>query len=316
VFYYLILQFELEKVKLKQNKVKTSTPKKILKNWFGIAVLLSSLLIFNSCKSDSDEQGTQYSENGIKLCQNAQKLIQDMSSSLSNQDYQSEFIKIMNNPSPETYVMQKDSNNSELKMQYLYLLNAFKSLEKTFNTFQLQLSNKISVSSSNLEEKLLMTCNGLDSLTLSEELANKNVKLKKNVKSGKFRVEGTVYQITDMYAEVWDEYSGNYLSSQIKAQQKYENGIKNISVSAFNSEKIKTLVNEPYSNDAVLINLYKLKLIKDNQEKLTAIESRIKNISDSYQILLRIQGELIKNKKNKVKIQELNNSIQALLANQ
>jgi hypothetical protein len=296
--------------------VKTSTSKKIFINYFAISVLLSSLLILNSCQSNSGEQGTQYSENGIKLCQNAQKLIQDMDSSMSNQNYQSEFIKIMNNPSPETYIMQKDSNYFESKAQFIYLLNAFKSLEKVFNAFQLQLSNKISLSSSNLEEKLIMVSNGLDSVALSEELNNKNVKLKKNIKTGKFRVEGTVYQITDMYAEVWDELAKKFISLQIKAQQKYENGIKSIPVSAFNPEKIKTLINEPYSNDAVLVNLYKLKLIKDNQNKLSTLEASLNNISDAYQILLQIQGELIKNNKNKIKIKELNNSLQVMLANQ
>ena len=296
--------------------MKTSIKKAIKTKCIYTLAILLGIVLFTSCRGDSNNPANNFADNGITLSKNAIKLISEINSNETNKSYDKEFIKIMVDPSPETYLMKTDTSKRIYGIQFLYMNNAFKGLEKIFIAYQLQLDSKISLSNSNLSEKMLSACNALDSLAIGAELQAKNKILKKNLSTGKYRIEGSVFQITDIYAEVWDEMTKNYLSAQYQAQKEYINGIKSIPVGAFNSEKIKTIIEEPYSNNAVLANLYKLKLIKDNQEKLAAFETRINNISESFRVLLQIQGELIKHDQNKVKIKELNSALETLLANQ
>jgi hypothetical protein len=294
--------------------VKTSIQKVASAKCLNLCIILFGILILASCNKDSSSTADSYSQNGIKLCKNAIKLISDLNSNDNNCAYNGEFINILNDPSPENYVMKLTKNNLP-KMQTFYLSNAFISLEKVFTAYQLQLDAKISVSNSNLSEKMLTACKALDSIQMSNELRAKNNSLKSGIGIGKYRIEGSIFQLTDMYTEIWDEMTKKYLASQIEFQENYVNGIKGIPLSMFNVEIIKTKIDEPYSNSAVLANLYKLKLIKENQNKFALLESRINNVSESFRLLIQIQGELIKRNQNKAKVHEMNSALEVLLAN-
>jgi hypothetical protein len=274
------------------------------------------IVILVSCAGNTKSPGQNYSESAIKLCKKAVKLNDELSNSQDMQDYYEEFIKILNDPSPETYIMKAIDEKQPSGLKYLYIGNAFKCLEKAFTAYNLQLDPKISASDANLSEKFLMACEALDSIGLDDALKTKNLSIKKNIGLGKYRLEGTLFQLTDIYAEAWNQIGQKELINQMGFQKDYENGIRNIPVSAFNSEKVKTIITEPYSSNAVLVNLYKLKLIKDNKEEISKLEARINNISESLNLLLQIQGELFKRKQDKLKLQEYNNSLEVLLTNE
>ena len=270
--------------------------------------------MFASCQRDKNNPAEKYADNGTRLSRNALKLVTDLSQNANAQEFNSESMKILNSSSPETYVMKSDSGSIP-DWQFLNMNYAFKCLEKVFMAYELQLDSKISTNNANLGEKLLAACNALDSVSMSETLLVKNAGLKKGLSSGRYRIEGSVFQVTDMYAEVWDEFAQHYLKSQMDIQKNYENGVKNIPVSTFNTEMIKSKIDEPYSNNAVLVNLYKLRLIRDNQDKYNALKTRIDKISESFTLILQIQGEQIKRNQNKLKLHELNDALEVLLVN-
>jgi glutathione peroxidase-family protein len=276
--------------------------------WSGILALLSS------CSGTAKNPENDFSGNGIKLCQKTLNAISEIKQIQNNKPYDEEFIKILNHPSPEFYAMKPGDSGQIQGISYLKIEKAFKSLEKAYAAYQLQLDSKISASSSNLSEKLYLSCNALDSIELNKILRDKIERIKKNVGTGKYRIEGSLFQITDIYSEVWNEAVQEFLKSQIDFQQEFENGIRTIPVEAFNEEKIKTMIDEPYSNNAALVNLYKLKMIKDNQQKMTELENELNNLSEAFNLMIQVQGELMKRKQNKQKIQEMNTSIEVLLS--
>lgn len=195
------------------------------------------------------------------------------------------------------------------------MVNAFRNLERALMAYNLQLDPNVSTTASNLQQKIYDACQSLDSIELSENIKPYSEQLKKNVSSSRFRVEESVFQLTNIYAELWTEESQKWFLMLEGYQEKIDVGLKKIPVSAFNIEKLKTLVDEPYSNGSVLANLYKLKMIQENQSNISELENNIQKISDAFSLLLQIQGELLKNNKNKLKVQELNASLEVLLSN-
>jgi hypothetical protein len=281
----------------------------------GLVLLMVGILFLSSCQADDENPENKYAGNGINLCKKAQLLITEIDTWDSELSYQDELIKILNDASPETYQMKMLGNSGDFHMRSLYFSNALKKLEKVYIAFELQLDSRVSSSTAGLHEKMLLASMALDSLEMGDALKLKNNNLKKNLGSGKYRTDASLFQLTDMYAQVWDLICSEHQKVQLNAVANYESGIKRTPVSAFSAEKIKTLINEPYSNNAVLVNLYKLKLIKDNQQKVAGLSERINKVSDAFNRILQVQGELLKRKKDMLKIQELNNTITVLLSN-
>lgn len=279
----------------------------------GLILLLSIIFFIGSCGVGSKSPASNYAENGIGLSKNAAQLFKDFNSEINMQAYQEELVKILNDPSPDTYLIKSSADTDITGMEYLYIANALNSLEKVFIAYQLILDPSFKINESMLREKMLMACNSLDSLNLNETLKKKNTNIKKTISAGKFRIEGSLFLLTDIYAEFWHEISQNYLAGLIEFQKKFESGIKSIPVSAFNIEKVKSIVDEPYSSNAVLVNLYKLKLIKESQDQIARLDRRNAGIVESFNLLIQIQGELMRRNTDKLKIAELNNALELLL---
>jgi hypothetical protein len=278
----------------------------------GFFIFITAVFLI-SCTPEKESNEQKYSQNGADLCNVALKVLSDINSSENNHTYMEESVQLLNDPAPEYYVLKPRAENMADMIQYFYLVNAIKNLQKVFVAYQLQLDSKISANGSNLSEKMLLACNALDSLNLSDLMLAKNKKLKTNISAGKFRIEGNLFQLTDLYAEIWQEITNQKMLRLIENGKSYENGLKKVSVAAFNPEKVKTFIEEPYSSSGVLVNLYKLKLIKDNYNRISLLQNRMNNVTEAFNLLLIIQGELMKKKQDKLKIQEYSQTLEILL---
>ncbi|NJO90053.1 MAG: hypothetical protein HC831_14720 [Chloroflexia bacterium] len=186
---------------------------------------------------------------------------------------------------------------------------------KVFTAYNLQFDSNISMNESGLQEKIRTTCNSIDSLELNESLIAKNEQIKKHVNSSKFNTEQIIYELTSIFAEIWTEESQQWFMKLATFQEETDKGIKRIPTSAFNTEKLKSMVEEPYSNGAVLANLYKLKMIKENQLHVSGLQEQMNKITEGFELLLAVQGELLKRRKDKLKVEELNNRLSLLFEN-
>lgn len=287
--------------------------RKIQKKQLEVIAIALTLLIFASCSGSKKESpAADFSENGVLLSQTAITTIAGLNNTIKQQQHQKEFTKIVNDLSPETYVMKSETDYSA-GLENTYKINAFRNLEMVFSAYNLQLDANVSLNASGLQGKINAACHALDSLQLSETVKLKNDQIKKHIKGSKFRVEETVYQLTDLFAEVWMEKSQKWFMLLANYQEETDKGIKQIPTSAFNAEKLKTLVKEPYGNPSVLANLYKLQMVKENQVLVEGVQNQMQTVSDAFSLILSVQGELMKRKKDKLKIKELNSRLAILL---
>lgn len=278
------------------------------------ALLLLSVLFLFACSGKRSNPSADFSENGIGVSKMAVEVFNEFNNTVKNQQYQNEFIKIVNDLAPETYIMTIETDY-DLEIQNLHTVKAYKNLERVFTAYKLQFDSNISIKASGLREKINTACNSLDSLKIDENIKEKNEQIKNHVKSSKFKADETLFQLVNIYSEIWASESQNWLSQLISFQDKTNKGIKQIPISAFNTEKIKTLIDEPFNNGAMLANLYKLKLIKENEIHILQLQERIHQTAETFDLLVAVQGELLKKKTDKLKVEELNNQLEMMVAN-
>ncbi len=279
-----------------------------------IITAVAVILALTSCSGKKSNPAVEIAQHGTTISELVEKTYMDLNSTLKEQEYQKEFIQIVNDISPETYTM-KIETDYEGELKNIYKINAFRNLERVFTAYNLQFDSNISLNESGLQEKIRTTCNSIDSLNLNESLIAKNEQIKKHVNSSKFNTEQIIYELTSIFAEIWTEESQEWLIKLATFQEQTDKGIKRIPISAFNTEKLKSMVEEPYSNGAVLANLYKLKMIKENQLHVSGLQEQINNITEGFELLLEVQGEQLKRRTDKFKVEELNNRLGLLLEN-
>jgi len=285
------------------------------KNLKKISVFLISItLILSSCSSNNKKDSKiDLSNNGIALSELTISTMQMLNKSISQQAYSSEYVKILTDNSPETYIMQDLSSDN--KIDNLKKTNAFKSLLKVYIAYNLNLDKNFSIDKSNIKSKLNAACNSLDSINLSELNIDRLLRLKKQVHSNRFDINYAVFELTDLYSDIWEDEAQKWYLFLENSFQEYKSGIKKISNSNFNSTKVAEKLNEPYNNSSVQINLYKLQLIKNEEVKKINIENKINKITDAFNLIIQIEAEFAKRKKDNVRLQNLNEKLDLLLNN-
>jgi hypothetical protein len=279
-----------------------------------IIATLAIALVTTSCSGRKSSPDAEIAKHGISISQLVSQTYQELNTTIKEQEYQKEFIQIVNDISPETYVMKIESHY-EGELKNILTINAYRNLERVFAAYNLQFDSNISLNASGLQEKIKTACSSIDSLALNENLIAKNEQIKKHINSSKFKTEEIIFELTSIFEEIWKEESQKWFLKLAKYQEETDKGIKRIPTSAFNAEKLKLMVEEPYSNAAVLANLYKLKLIKENQTHVSALQEQMFKLSEAFELLLTVQGEQLKKRKDKLRVEELNNRLSLLLQN-
>ncbi len=287
--------------------MKTST------TFYKILVLAISLALLSSCvKIKNSKISASVAEHGVILAQNAQTYLELSRKLAVNHEIKREYLKIVNDLSPEQYEMTYEINFEE-DLQNIYKIKAMSSLKSVFLAYQLQSDIKVSEKKSGVRSKIFASCLALDSIDVSEEIRTNSEKLRKNIYNKKFKLKQAIYLLTDIYASFWRDES-LLIFKKMQALHKESNaGIRSIPNKAFDATKLKKLVKDPYNNEYVLANLYKLQMLEENNQKFIDLEGKMQKISAGFALLTELQAEILKRKKQPMRQQELNNELDALL---
>ncbi|MBN1251973.1 MAG: hypothetical protein JXR51_06695 [Bacteroidales bacterium] len=287
--------------------------KKIIKKTSVILVL--SIILLSSCSStNKNESKIKLTNNGIELCNHVINTFNSLTKAVNDQNYNSEYINILTDNSPETYIMEYKYDEFN-ELENIKKSNAFLSLRKVYLAYNLDLDNNFSTNKSNLQSKINNSCNSLDSINLSENNSDRLIRLKKQINSGKYDAGYAVFELTDIYSDLWESESTKWFLFLENNFQEYKSGIKKISNSNFNSFEVAKLLNEPFKNEAVQINLYKLKLIKEKETQKIKIEEEINRISKGFNVIIQIEAEFLKRKQDDLRIKQLNEDFDLIVNN-
>ncbi len=280
----------------------------------GLYVLIISVIILSSCAPNKKSNvSSDIAQHGFVIAQLSEHCLSDIKTLYNNQNYQQEYLKIVSNLSPEKYEITYDVDE-EAELQTVYKLKAFNSLKSVFAAYKLQFDAKISEKASGVRSKIYAACLALDSVNTNENIKNKSNKLRKNVGNAKYKLKQAIYSLTDIYADLWKEESLLIFKNIAILKKESNKGIKEIPIKAFDTEKLKKVVKEPYENDYVLANLYKLQMLEANNAKFTKLEDKMQKITAAFELLIELEAEALKRKQEPLRKKELDNKLDLLLS--
>jgi len=103
-----------------------------------------------------------------------------------------------------------------------------------------------------------------------------------------------VYKLTSIYSDIWDneQITVEFIKNKFND---FEAKIKNLPVAIFDAEKLKEMINQPYSDKSILVDMYKIKMVEKINESQAALNDEIAAIDKSMELLIKIDKELAKN---------------------
>ncbi len=277
-------------------------------------VLIVSAIILSSCAQKKKSNiSADIAQHGFIIAQLSEQYLSDIKTLYNNQDYKKEYLKIVSNLTPETYEMTYSINEEE-ELQTVYKLKALNSFKSVFAAYKLQFDAKVSEKASGVRSKIYASCVALDSVNTTENIKNKSDRLRKNIGNAKYKLKQAIYSLTDIYIDFWKEESISIFKKMAIMKRESNKGIKAIPVKAFDTEKLKKVVKEPYENDYVLANLYKLQMLEENNAKFTNLENRMQKITAAFELLIELEAEVLKRKQEPLTKRELDNKLDLLLS--
>ncbi len=291
------------------------TYKNILIKAQTLTILFVLLSLSFSCTKQKHKNETVFlSENGILLADKAIEAYDILNSSLRTQNYDNETIRILNDPSPATYMMQLNTINTGFIKNNIQKQAAFKLFKKAYSSYNLFLDKNFDYSSSNIQNKIYAAATALDSFKVNDYFQERVQILKKQVSGTRFNEKQAIMNLSLLYADLWNaDLEKLYLLFEADLES-YKKGINGIDNTQFNKQKVASLVNKPYNNSDVLVNLYKLQLVKEKEQKTESLTGLLQNISSGFEYLSDLSSEMAKKRQNKEKIHRLNEEFEALFA--
>lgn len=280
-----------------------------------LVILILISLSFSCSKTAHKNETVFLSENGILLANNAINAYEALNTALRTQEYDNEMIRILNDPSPATYVMQMTPVNAEFIKNNIQRQSAFRLFKKAFTAYNLFLDKNFDYSSSNLQSRLYAAASALDTFKINDYFNERVQILKKQISGARFNEKASMMELTLLYGDLWNtDLEKLYLLLESDLEN-YKKGMNDINNGLFNKEKVAKLVDQPFNNGDVLINLYKLQLVKNKQEKMAVLTEKLQNVSKAFEYLSDLSAEMAKKRKNKEKIHRLNEELESMLSN-
>ncbi len=279
-----------------------------------LTILVILIFLFAACNGDNSKKDEQnLSRNGIALANRAVNAYQLLNNALRNQQYDNEMIRILTDHSPATYLMQLNESKSAIIEGNIKRQSALVQFRKAYSAYNLLLDRNFDFGSSNLKNRLYTASTELDSFEISDFYSDRVEVLKQLISGGRFKEQVAILELSNLYADLWDYDSKKWLMLIENELKNYKEGINQVAHDSFDASKVKTLVDKPYKNEAVLVNLYKLQLVKEKELQLESLMDEIQKVSDGFEILIELNGELAKKKQNQEHINKLNDELEAIV---
>ncbi|RLD69321.1 MAG: hypothetical protein DRI95_00295 [Bacteroidetes bacterium] len=307
VFYFLILH---DKIFIMREK-----PGVFIKNQI-VIVLIASLYLFSSCNENSSNiDKVLLSQNGLALANKSVNSYQLLNDALKSQQFDNEMIRILTDHSPSTYSMQLNNSKSEIIDQNIKKQAAFILLRKAYSSYNLFLDHNFDYRSSSLQNTLYAACAVLDSFEIPGFYTERVQILKQQISGGHFKEQIVILELSKLYADLWDQDAQKWFVFLENDLKNYKEGINKIANNLFDASKVKMMVDKPYKDEAILVNLYKLQLVKEKEIQVEALMDEIQKVSTSFVLLIELNGELAKKNPDQGRINAFNNQLEAIVTN-
>ncbi len=281
--------------------------------------LLSLLLLLNACHSSKLlELGSATAHKGIEVSQQALHLYDMLDQQAEIDKQQQDEIKILTNPDPAKMKLP-DTKREDFSAQLAPRIKAYSNMLKAYKAFALLSDKTHQQQSENAMTALRNAYSDLDKLPnlpqpISQKLPNLTGLLQQSIHAGKVKKHHQIlHSLTDLLVELWESDLSTWEEYLDRIYNDYADAISAIGADKYAVKKISDAAASPYAEDAVLIQLYRLKLRKSITAQKNNLKNQLKQFGKTLLELNLAHAELSKLKTNITLIEQSLYTLEQLL---
>ncbi len=172
-------------------------------------------------------------------------------------------VAILTNPNPGTMTLPNKHSRNFVK-QLQPRLNAYKSLLNVYQEFNLLTDSKFGDKTKDAASALITSFNSINQLpdlpsAVSSMLPEVSKTISQSIQAKKVKKHNEILlAITNAYLKLWTEEEPLWDAYIDAVYDDYSSGLNSVPSEYFGAEKIKQNNVEPYSNDTIVILMYRL----------------------------------------------------------
>lgn len=277
------------------------------------------LMLFAACTPKMETDMVKVSsENGILLTDLVIENYNEIDSLTFVDKYYKDLIEVLSSPVPGDIALP-DNEKRDFSDEIHKKISAFRALRELYENLNLITNRERPLAKPNVRALI----RNYKRIAYHKVFEKPEDTLLFNDRLRKLERANRIYEHYEMISELSDKYLKLWTDDMPKWQRfieqmslEYIKHLEEAPIGIYDAEKIKEKLKEPYSDDAALIQVYRLKLRQDMIMWKKNMLQRLQFMTQSLQLLRDINAELAKKEPNKTEVErmveELNHNMQII----
>jgi len=259
------------------------------------------LLLLTSCSSSKLllQTGAQASKDGILVCQKGVDTYTLLSQQQAIDQSQQQIILILSVPNPAA-INLAENKASPIAKEIAPRINAYKSLLSVYQVFGLLTGSDEPGDTKAAEDALTASYNNIKQLpdlsaSVSGFISTAGSAIMKQIQSGSVKKHNeALYELTKAYLALWNDEMPVWQKYLGLVYNRYANQLRTNPAAVYDMAKVKEALTEPYTGDAVILELFRVKQINDVTQQKAAVEKQLTDFGKALTLLNQAHLDLSK----------------------
>jgi len=267
-------------------------------------VKLFLLLILTSCGSSKLVQvGTTVSKEGLEVSQNGIDTYTLLAEQRDIDASQRDIIKILTNPEPDKMALPQ-TIPEDFSGRINSRIKAYKSLLSVYQAFSLLTDSKYSADTQTATSAVLASYNSIKQLPqlssgVSSIISGATGLITQSIQAKQIKKHNEIlYNLTKVYLDLWNDEVHIWNDYVDRVYNEYVDGLKTVPTKYYDLNKVKDGNTEPYSDENILLLLYKIKQRNAIIKQKNDLKEQIANFGKALTQLNQAHAELSKDQSN------------------
>lgn len=282
-------------------------------------IKLFIIILLTSCSSTKIiELSAKVSAEGIEVSQKGLDVYATLSKQADIDKYQQDKIKVLTHPSPAIMALPNTAVQ-DFSKQLEPRIKAYQSLLSTYQAFNLLTDSKYGDKTKEAVNTLANSYNSIEKLpdlptSVSSKLPEISKILTQAIQAKKIKIHNEVlYRLTELYLLLWNndlKIWNDYIDSIYNT---YSLELNSVDSKKFDVKKISQDLKEPYSDDAVIILIYRLNNRNEIIRQRDMIKKQLSDFGKALSAINKAHSEIAKEKTDISDVVSSLNTIENLL---
>lgn len=265
---------------------------KIIKSTVYI-IFIGLIISLMSCANTNRKLELEVSQAGIITIEQLINQYLEIDKIDYKQSYNSELIGVLKQNSDISTNLQQTNPETRKK------ITALRAVKQIYIEFGLLYDKNFADKKDKYALSIVQTCELFNDLELSSEIKDLSKKLINAVQSAKFDENIALHAVNEIVYLFWMAENKKFIYRINENFNQFQSKLNKVSPDVFDEEKLSKYVFEPYTGKEVLVNIYKLNLINEQQENNQKFIKKNDEITWALEVYKTALQEYLKKQKNK-----------------